>query len=409
MALAIGAYSALTYKIYYKERLNEIELGMSPLLEKMRLIPDWVGDQTFNVPTIYGRGQGVSGNFLRAQANISASKHKRFALTPAKKYGLASLEAELMTFATPPGSTVAALRHEVDSVKREFHADIARDLYGIGGGAIGKRSSISSNTVTLTVKDDVRNFPEGMTVVASANENGTSPRTGRTTIASVDWVNGKIVLTDASQLISFADNDFLFRDGNEGAVLTGLGSPYTTSGAASMLGWLPNTDPDSTTFFGVARDGNPAALAGWRETDTTKPVEEALIDASSRARRYNARIEDIFANPLTIATQLKKASSKLMRKEGGEAKIGYAGLVASLPTGEARVWSDPFCPPKRIYGLDMRTWFLVHTKSSLINFADEDGLLWRASATADSFEARMRTFLQLGCDAVGRNFVVVTA
>ena len=130
-----------------------------------------------------------------------------FELTQAHGYGHAQLErltVEMMK--TNMGAFLDEFQTAMDGLFEGMGEDIEGEFFGIGGGARGQRASISTNTVTLKNKWHVFNFHEGMTVRASANEDGSSPRTGRTTVSAVDYSAGTITLADASQLASFAND-----------------------------------------------------------------------------------------------------------------------------------------------------------------------------------------------------------
>lgn len=409
-AIALSDWSFAT-KDFYRDNMPEIELGMSPLLDKLAHDGGWVGSQNYKVPITFARGQGTGASFATAQGDVSSIQGLRPTITSVKSYGFVLLEHEALTFADGEGVPLRMITAEVNGVRKQMTADLCNQLYNIGGGARGRRTSISSNTVTLTNKWDTVNFYKGMTVGASANENGSSPRVGDTPVTHVSHKAGTVTLANAASIASFTNNDFLFRAADLAAgttkCLTGLGSPYDTT---STSGWLPCADPTAgDSFFGVDRSVQPESMAGWRVTDTTLPVDEALQDAGAYARMFSSKIDFVVCNPITFANQIKTSSSKIFRDQGGEVVGGNSGWTVLLPTGTVSIMTDPFCPTGRIYGLDTSSWHLKYAGSNWVEFMETDGLIWRRKESSADFECTMVSYRQLYCTEPGHNFVVLTA
>jgi hypothetical protein len=79
--------------------------------------------------------------------------------------------------------------------------------------AFGQRASIASNTVTLTTVANAARFATGKTVFAGPNEDGSSLRTGSTTISSINLTAGTLTLANASAILGFANGDYIFQQG----------------------------------------------------------------------------------------------------------------------------------------------------------------------------------------------------
>lgn len=400
-------FDDVTETFYYR-KLNAAELAPSPLMKMIATKGGWTGNQQFRVSVEIGRAQGVGSNLTRAQARNSPPKYAAFMLTPAWKYGTAKLDRETLTFVKDEKSMVDAIRKAMDSTRETMWADFSRDMYGAGYGTIGKIAvgGISGNTITLSEPDDAKHFHEGMGIVADNAETGASLRVGSTTVTNVNMISGEITLTSVAAITDLAAGDYLFRDGDENQAFTGLFSAYD---ADSTAGWLPCAYPTvggGDDFFDVDRARSVPKLTGWSIDGTGAPVEEALIEAGAQASRLNAtEINDVFINPITYGNRLKRASNKIVLTQGDdEVKVGFTGMRLALPSGIAKVHVDPFCPKGRIAGLTMKHLWLQYANESLIHFTDPRGSNWHQSETADEFENRLRSCLQLANDAPWKHF-----
>jgi len=85
----------------------------------------------------------------------------------------------------------------------------------------------------------------------------------------------------------------------------------------------------------------------------------------------------------------------------GELGIGFDSVSVRTPAGSVRVVSDHQCPKGTGFLLDMKTWKLYSTRSAP-HMVDEAGKFLR-SHSADSYKVELAAYLQLGCDAPGRN------
>lgn len=401
--VALSDWSHITEKIYRKT-IDDPDLVQSPFFAMLDKQGGWTGDDTFNFTVNYSSGQGTGADFTQAKSNAGPHKGKRFALSSKEMYGYCLLDDKLIAFAKSPGAPVSAITYEVDRVRKQMFRDYSNHIYGMGGSARGKVSSFSGNTVTLTNNTDSVRFSVGMVIKSSANEDGTSIDAGTSTVTAVNYKAGKV--TFGTLHANVGNNDFLFRDGDQNDVLTGLGSPYSTT---SEKGWIPSADPTSgDSFFGVDRSAMPEALAGWRVDATaggTSTAHEGLMEAGAYASMLGAQIDAIFANPITITNFLKGRDSKVIRDEGGEVTIGFTGMRAILASGTAKIYADPYCPLGRFYGLSMKTWHLLHNGPTLLDFMKRDGLIWRIDGV--TYYAQLVSYSQLYCTNPGMNFVVL--
>src|ERR1041385_7052613 len=214
-----------------------------------------------------GNPQGISGTFARAQANAGPSKGLQFTATRQPKFSVIQIDIEALRAARDKkGAFYDLVTMETDAVLIEHGDSLAFDYYRDKSGVRGQRASISGNIVTLADADTARNFKEGMVVGASTGSDGiTGARTGTTSVTAVDEIAGKVTLANAASITSFADNDFLFRDGDPGTCIEG------------MEVCTPLTAPTSgDSFRGKDRSANVTRYAGSRINDTNTAMEENL-------------------------------------------------------------------------------------------------------------------------------------
>lgn len=337
------------------------------------------GGVNFNYPIRYGNPQGVSGTFANAQTNAASSKGVQLLVLRKTKYGVITLGGEAMAACDNEGAFLDLVQMETNGVLEEMGDSYAYDLYRDGSGNRGKRSSASTNVITLVTPDDARNFKVGMTVVASPNADGSSPRTGSTTIASIDEDGGTITLTSAAAITSFADNDFLFRDGDIGTCFEGLAklTPLTVPAPAE-------------SFRGIDRSVDPRRLAGSRLNDTSNTIEENAGRTAIRISQSGGKCEYLDLNPANFWTVARRLNAKVeFDGAGGEAQYGFESIRIATPAGTLKVTSDPDCPTTLGY-VGRTSSEYIKTLRELPHIIMDDGVRSLRSTNADSIEARAR-------------------
>lgn len=329
----------------------------------------------------YQNGQGISGTFARAQANARAMSGKQLEATRKPKYGTYTLNGEWMAATrNNKGAFMRGVNAEVDGVIMEMGASFAFDLYRDGNGIRGRRASISSNTITLTDPADARNFKVNMTIGADDTATGLSPRTGTTYVTAVDIANGKITVEDASDITSFADNDYLFRDGDPGTCMEGLAvcTPLT----APVL--------SSDSFRGIDRGSFPELLAGSRINDTATSIEENIGLLGVQIDALGRKVRDCYVNPINFFKVTRRLNAKVeYQKAGGSVDWGFQHVTIVTPAGPIKLVSDPDCPINRFYLLNPSSHFLKHL-DGLPHIIEDDGRPTLRAANADDIEGRVR-------------------
>jgi hypothetical protein len=340
--------------------------------------------EEFRYALKYQNGQGISGSFAKAQANARAMSGKQWAAARKPKYGVYTLNGEAMAATgDDKGAFMRLVTTEVDGLIKELGDSLAFDMYRDGNGIRGRRGSASTNVITLTNADDARNFKVNMTVGASANADGSSPRTGTTYVTAVNLKNGTVTLNSAAAITSFADNDYLFRDGDPGTCMEGLA--LTTPLTAPALG--------SDSFRGVDRGSYPELLAGARIDDSAVSIEENMGLLAVQIGSSGQTTRKAYANPVKVFQIARRMNAKVMyRDAGGSVKWGFQYIAIETPAGVLEVVSDPDCPVDRFYLGNPESEYLKHLYA-LPHVIDDDGRTTLRAVNADDIEGRVRCWV----------------
>jgi hypothetical protein len=376
---------------YSTRQTQDIAERDHPLFNSITKEDGFVGDAHF-YGLKYQNGQGVSGTFANAQANAKAMSGKQWQASRKAKYGVGTLKGEAMAASrTNKGAFLRLVHTETDGVLKEMGDSFAFDLYRDGNGIRGRRASASTNVITLTDAADARNFKVNMTIGASSNSNGSSPRTGTTYVTAVNLKNGTITLNSAAAIASFADNDYLFRDGDPATCMEGLAS--CTPLTAPVLG--------SDSFRGIDRGSYPELLAGARIDDTSTSIEENIGLLGVQIGASGQMTREAYANPIKVFQISRRLNAKVMYQDaGGTAKWGFQYIVIETPAGVIKVVSDPDCPNDRFYLVNPESHLLKHL-DPLPHIIEDDGRPSLRAASADDIEFRARGWVNYIQDRPG--------
>ncbi len=384
---------AYIYKRYYSDKqVGDLAMRDHPFFKMISKEGGFSGSAFFYAIR-YGNPQGVGGTFATTQSAAASSKGVQLQASRKAKYGVITMDGEAMAAAEgDKGAFLDLVTQETDGVLEEMGDALAFDLYREGYGQRGRRSSISSNTVTLTVADHARNFKVGMTVIADDTATGLSPRSGSTTVASVDEDAGTVTLTDQSQLSGFINNDYLFRAGDPGTCMEGLMSLF------------PLTAPSpSESFRGIDRTVHTRLLAGVRVNDTATAIEENAGLVAVKISQSGQKAKVLLLNPINFWQVARRLNAKVTYDGGGvKAAYGFEGFDIYTPAGTLRAVSDPDCPTTLGFVLNPETLYLKHLKG-LPHIISDDGRPSLRQTTADGVEARARCWVNLICTKPGAN------
>jgi hypothetical protein len=392
-ASTLSTVAYIYKRLYMQGRPGDIASREHPLFRMTRKEGGFTGTAFF-YPVRYGNPQGISGDFSTAQSNASESKGLQLQASRRPKFGVITMDGEALAASIDDkGAFLRLVRQETEGVLGEMGDCFGFDLYRDGNGVRGRRSSISTNVVTLETPDDARNFKCGMTVVADDTLAGTSLRAGSTTVSAVDEDAGTVTLTSAAAITGFSNNDYLFRQGDPATCMEGL----------SVL--FPLTAPSSgESHRGVDRSVDPRRLAGVRVDDDVTNVEENAGLVATKISQVGKRADKLCINPLTFWSVVRRLNAKVEYDGGGKADYAFEYFSVHTPAGTLKAYSDPDCPPTRGYVLNSKTLFLKHLKG-LPHIIDDDGRPSLREASSDGVEARARGWVNLICTEPGANGV----
>lgn len=402
-ALDISTFDAALKQLYDDRRVRSVVFKNNPFHAMVMKYSDFVGR---NMPLVltFGNPQGRSSIFATAQSNKTAGNYTDFLLTRVKDYGLTSIELEtIQATSTDRGAFLKAATAEIDGILNQVARSISTAEYGNGGGAIGQQVSggIGGTTITLANPTDATNFEKGMFITASATD-GTSGsvRTGRVQLVSLDRSAGTLTadVDWDTGITGFANDDFLFVEGDFGVKLTGLD------------GWLPAVAPSGgDNFFGVDRSQDPDRLAGIRHDGSAQTIEEALIDGASKINALGGGMPDfVFINPRNVRELVKLLDSRIeynsIKPQGlpESAEFGFRSIMLQADHGMVQVVSDRNAPVNTAFMLQLDTWVLASLgEAPKILEGLNQRFIW--DANADSVEIRTGYYAQMGCVAPGYN------
>lgn len=384
---------AYIFKTTYAGDLGDLARRRHTLLAKLTKTGGFTGS-SFKYPAKYANPGSISGKFANAQTNASGSKGVQFSAQRAVKYGDINLDGVSLAACDSKGAFASMVTLETDGVITEMQNRLAFDLYRDGTGNRGQRASIVGNVVQLSDTTTARNFEVGMTVMASSAASGAAARTGTTTIDSVSLSDGQIILTNAASIAGFADNDYLFADGD----------PPTTVGAegAGCMEGLEVLTPlvkpvrGVDSFRGVDRGVYPERLAGSRIDNTSNTIEQnaglLAINIDANGGMVNSEV----LNPVNFYNVATRLNAKVeYESAGGDATWGFETIKIATAAGVVKFYSDPDCPINRGRQFEdgsmyIRTLYdFVHTITD-----DNNGPSMRVY-NADQIEIRIRSIHNL--------------
>jgi hypothetical protein len=403
MASDFTTASFIFKRKYADKKPGELAMRFHPSLQLIGKKDGFVGHDTtgtYFYAVRYGNPQGISAAFASAQSVAQArgsSNGVQFGAQRAIKYGLIEIDGIALNASKGnDGAFIELVSMESEGVFEEMGDTLAFELHRDGTGIRGRRSSASTNVITLTNVDDARNFKVDMTVKAGPNANGTSLRAGETYVTAVDEDAGTVTLNDASDITGFANNDYLWRLGDPAAeIVDGFESH------------LPLTAPSfgSADFRGVDRGKDPRRLAGVRVNDTATSIEENAGLTAVKIGQVGQKATHLLLNPIRFWEVARRLNAKVVYDGGGgKAGYGFEAFDVSTPAGTLKAVSDPDAPTDRGRVLNMETWTWKHLTSPWIHsITDDKGGMFLRVHNKDAIEGRIRTMGNTICWRPGAN------
>ena len=401
MALDISRFTPVLKTHYVSQRVADLADIGHPFLSMVRKNPQAGGD-AIKQPVKFVHPGGGAASFAKAQNNKTASDFRAFSLTRKKVYQLAEIDGETIEASIGDRNAFLRAMEEIDWAFQRAGDTLEWQLYRKAGGAIGRiesGTSLAAAVISLDDHADAFNFQVGMKVAfSSANGGGTLRDSGATlTVTAIDRENGEVTVgANLNTISAIADTDFIFRDGDYDLCMSGLDD------------WIPSDRSGlGSAFFGVTRSTDEDRLAGIYRQANGEPLDETVQKLTASIVKHGGRPDCVLMNPETASDLQLQLGTKVTIESTqvkGRASYPFPAYEIMSAGRRLKIVSDSFAPSNKFWILQMDTWTL-HSAGSAPMFLNRDGQTLRASSTADSYEARIGCYVQLGCNAPSWNGV----
>ena len=369
-------------------------------------------------PCVFSGPQGFSYSLSAAQAvsaqtDRGASNYNEFVSTFGEYHGSAVITARAVAGGrTDADAYLRQLTEVMESSLYSFGSIAARKLIGPVGNAIGRISDLdqggTNGEIELTIRGDAFNFTPGMILQAADGTGNGAPSNVRSGLGYVfmvtpdadgDTSHIKVATSSGSTTAAgptgWADNDYLFRNGDVAA-----GSDLSDAQVRSLQSWLTLT-ASSTQFNGVDRSAH-AGLSGFRVSATDVAglsiLDRIQLLVNVGRSEYNAQQIDVCVlGPRTWQQLAQEAQSYGTLTFSENTKIGVKVLTVMTANGPLQVLNEPHCAEADI-------WVLNTSKVKIYNYDGFPGLdegdgnqILRQTSSA-AYEVRWHAF---NCLTVG--------
>lgn len=395
-------------QIYRDSNVQKLTYTMRPLFG---LLPKFEGFGGRNMPIVlqYGNPQGRSAVFATAQSNRTQVRVEDFLLTRVNNYAVATIDGEVVE--STRGDTYAflqALKLKIDTAMAALADDIESELFRTGEGWLAQLTSVTAAdpmVITLAQTEEITLFEVGMVLLADDTATGASLRATPAS-AIVDGVNRSngTVTTDydnSGSTTDWAANDYLFVQGDQA---TAAGTTNYRK-IAGLQAWVPTSAPSAgESFFGVDRSVD-SRLYGQTHTGTSDTLEDAAIDAQSKAAREGGMPDCLLLHHAQVRRLNKELGAKKEYSEtsatgpdGMAANVGYKGITIQGDHGPVNVIAANKCQANAGWLLQKSVW-LLSSLGPMVKILMEDDLRILRQASADGYEVRLGSRGNLGCKA----------
>jgi hypothetical protein len=388
----------------YYGNYDSVEAAYSKSYPLLSMIPkkENVEGNPMKIPMLTSDGAGVSGNYTSAASSAQGLSGPAFYVQPGDFVAVVPLDYKSMLAIKNKGGFIDYVGKSTDAKLGALGRAHAKFLFGNGGGAIGQRLSIASNTITLASAEDTINFWPNMVIRASTGD-GTNiahtQRVGSAVVQSVNRESGTVTFVNAAAITGFANNDYLFIDGlfagdqSQVSVMKGIPAWLTTTAATDTLWTVPRT--------------NYPELSGYR--NPTAATDGGVVDrfrklATFGFRTYSGKVGEVgvmFSDQWEIAAKtLQNQGYRPIEVSKTETVAGYKKLAIVGQFGEVSLIGDPFCPGLTGYILDLESIQIAHLGEKLVNFVKSpEGNMYVASPTNLGHEVRIASYPNVAMDA----------
>lgn len=350
------------------------------------------------VPIITVLPQGAGKTFSVAQARSNSTTAGQLLMKAGDYHGVVQIGDKVMKASkTNKGAFLENKMLEIDGLWETCGENLSIYLWGNGGNALGRRESIAGNVITLTEPADAANFEVGMAIVASANDGSLATDTilvnsEDVTVVAVNAAAGTVEISDATDIGSFANGNYLFRKSDF----------FGDSLAPVLIGvqaFITATDSPAA-LWGVSaatRALMPQRWAGCRPSSVAiagKSIEERLKILIAQMRsRFKAKTPDaFFMNPEDMQKLDTTQVSTVQRDDkSSKATMGYEALALRTPGGVIPIYEDRHCPIGHAFAFRMKNHWLTHM-DDLLHPQEGDGFQMLRKDSSTDYEFRLLSY-----------------
>ena len=385
---------------YLKERYAGQDVSILtnksyPFLNSIPKSTDYSG-KSLPLPATYADVAGVSSTFAAAQAATIGTKDVAFAVTMAKKYGVATISDEVMRMSRDDkGAFIKALDHQMASAMRSMSRAISIGLFMDQNQNRAQVGSIS--TVSLTLKNirDVNRFQVGDYIGFSQTAGGAIAGNGSgiaayQKITGINSITG--VLTGAADWSGAAfggSTDYYIFVYGDGALAS------TATGIAGLPAW--NNTSGSSSFFGADTRAS-TLLHGLQFDGSSLGMEESIIGGCQIANNFGIVYDHVIMHPYDVTRLINSMSSKVVlpnmieqgRNSSNEPTAALGFNVIVMPNN-VKIISDPHAHQSVAWAVAMDN-LKLWSAGPAPGVADGDSLTLLRAATSMDYELRLTAY-----------------
>lgn len=396
--LDMPAANAMLKEYYDEQKVENLAFQKNVALAMIPKSTDSEGKYV-PIPTVYEVSQGIGATFANAQGNQAPSQFAEFLLTLRPDYSISTItEQARLSSGSNVGAFMKMATAVYDGALQGSAKSASSAMFRSGTGTVGQISTITAGVIVLTNPADIAQFSINQTLQSNTTDGG-SPLAAlgwviaRNTIAGTITVSATAMGGAAGTPASWAANQFLVRQGDNNAKMSGF------------TAWLPVTAPLSTdNFYGVNRSVD-TRLFGLAYPGSLQSIEEALIDASMLVARENGDPRHHFTSFGTQSALIKALGARRefvdWEKDG---VVGFRGVKIQGPTGVIESYPDYSCQAATGFLLQLDAWCLHSVGGAVPHIKKyQDGIEMFRVSNADAMELRAGYYGNIGCRAPGWN------
>lgn len=394
-------------------KLQSITERVSPTLQKIE--KPQRGGLAIVEPFIPSGPQGWSYDLAAAgvvsdQADRGASDYETWTSPFGEYWGSAKVSARAVSGSKGnEDAFLQQLTETMDGALKTFGAIAATKLFAPVGNNIGRINDLDegggNGEIQLTIRGDSFNFAPGQILQAATGTGAGTPGTvraglgyvysvtpdadvtGTSTTGAHIWVATSAGSTTSGGPTGWADNDYLFRNGD---VLTA--TDLSDKQIRSLQGWITLT-ASASTYLGVNRSVH-AGASGFRVAAadvaglSIKERCELLVNVG-RSDYGATEVDTLVMGPRTWMQLSQEIQDFGWTTFASKMEVGAGELVIITANGAIRVINEPHCKEADIWAFTLPL-IKIYNYNGFPGPRDEDGL--KMLRTGKNYEVQWQAF-----------------